>query len=207
MAINASSGTSRLLRDLRSLRVLLVHPDDHDGQELRAQLQRIGCQVRAFWPPAAKPPEDTDLVFFAMRPELVSSALSSLKQGSGPPVIAVVTYENPTIVEAVLRLNTYGVIPSPVKSFGLLSAIAVALSLVGVSAERDKYVSRLERRLSALRKIDKAKSILMSGRNMTEDDAYKLIRDRAMSHRSTTEEIADAVIKANEILGLDGKPD
>ena len=41
----------------------------------------------------------------------------------------------------------------------------------------------------------------MQSRNMSEEDAYKLIRDRAMSRRATTEEIADAVIKANEILG------
>jgi hypothetical protein len=41
-----STGTSRLLRELRSLRVLLFHPEDQDGQELIAQLQRIGCQVK-----------------------------------------------------------------------------------------------------------------------------------------------------------------
>jgi AmiR/NasT family two-component response regulator len=207
MSAKAPSGTSRLLRELRSLRVLLVHPDDADGQELRAQLQRIGCQVRAFWPPTDKLQEDADLVFFAMRPELISAALPWLKRDGAPPVIAVVTYEDPTTVEAVLRLNTYAVIPSPVKSFGLLSAIAVTLNQVEKGAERDKYVARLEQRLAAQRKINKAKTILMQSRNMSEEDAYKLIRDRAMSRRATTEEIADAVIKANEILGLDAKPE
>jgi len=188
MSARAPSGTSRLLRELRSLRVLLVHPDDADGQELRAQLQRIGCQVRAFWPPTDKPPEDADIVFFAM-----------------PPVIAVVTYEDPTTVEAVLRLNTFAVIPSPVKSFGLLSAVAVALNQAQKGSEREKYICRLEQRLAAQRKISKAKSILMQSRNLSEDEAYQVIRDQAMSHRATTEEIADAVIKANDILGLDVK--
>ena len=201
MSAKAPSGTSRLLRELRSLRVLLVHPDDTDGQELRAQLQRIGCQVRAFWPPTDKLPEDTDLVFFAMRPELVSSGLPWLKREGAPPVIAVVTYEDPTTVEAVLRLNAYAVVPSPVKSFGLLSAIVVTLNQVEKGVEREKYIGRLEQRLAAQLKINKPKAILMQSRNMSEEDAYKLIRDRAMSRRATTEEIADAVIKANEILG------
>lgn len=205
MSARAPSGTSRLLRELRSLRVLLIHPDDADGQELRAQLQRIGCQVRAFWPPTDKPPEDADIVFFAMRPELVSAALPWLKREGAPPVIAVVTYEDPTSVEAVLRLNTYAVIPSPVKSFGLLSAVAVALNQAQKGSDREKYICRLEQRLAAQRKISKAKTILMQSRNLSEDEAYKLIRDQAMSHRATTEEIADAVIKANEILGLDVK--
>jgi AmiR/NasT family two-component response regulator len=104
-------------------------------------------------------------------------------------------------VEAVLRLNAYAVVPSPVKSFGLLSAIVVTLNQVEKGVEREKYIGRLEQRLAAQRKINKAKAILMQSRNMSEEDAYKLIRDRAMSRRATTEEIADAVIKANEILG------
>jgi AmiR/NasT family two-component response regulator len=45
----------------------------------------------------------------------------------------------------------------------------------------------------------------MLSRNIGEEEAYNLIRNRAMTKRMTTEEIADAVIKANEILGLDVK--
>lgn len=205
MSARTPSGTSRLLRELRSLRVLLVHPDDQDGQELRAQLQRIGCQVRASWPPAQALPEDADLVFFAMRPETLSIELPWLKRDNAPPVIAVVTYEDPTTIEAVLRLNAYGVVASPVKSFGLLSALVVARNQLEKARDKDKYVARLEQRLAAQRKITRAKAILMQTRSISEDDAYKLIRERAMSRRVTTEEIADAVISANEILGIDAK--
>jgi AmiR/NasT family two-component response regulator len=42
----------------------------------------------------------------------------------------------------------------------------------------------------------------MQTRNVNEDDAYKLIRDQAMTKRVTTDEIADAIIKANEILSF-----
>jgi len=66
-----SEGTPRLLRELRSLRVLVFHPDDQDGQELLGQLQRIGCRVKAFWPPLDKLPDETDLVIFAMRREVL----------------------------------------------------------------------------------------------------------------------------------------
>ena len=43
-----NTGTPRLLRELRSLSVVVFHPEDQDGQELIGQLQRIGCQVKAF---------------------------------------------------------------------------------------------------------------------------------------------------------------
>ena len=200
-----NTGTPRLLRELRSLRVVVFHPEDQDGQELIGQLQRIGCQVKAFWPPLDRLPDEADLVFLAVRPEVLSIDLPWLRRENPPPVIAVVTYENPVIVEAVLRLNAYGVIASPVKSFGLLTSMVVAVKQSENTKDRARYVARLEQRLSGQRKIAKAKAILMQSRNMSEEDAYNLIRNRAMTKRVTTEEIADAVIKANEILGFDSK--
>lgn len=200
-----SQGTSRLLRELRSLRVLVFHPDDQDGQELIGQLKRIGCQVKAFWPPPDRLGEEADLVLFAMRPEVLSMDLPWLLRGDAPPLIPVVTYENPVIVEALLHLNAFCVIASPVRSSGLLTSIVVAVSQAEKAREREQYIAKLEQRLVGLRKIAKAKAILMQSRDLSEEDAYKLIRARAMSKRMTTEEIADAVIKANEILGLDEK--
>lgn len=206
MTNKSRRGTSPILRELRSLRVLLAHPEDQDGQELIAQLQRIGCQVKAAWPPTERVPEDTDLVFLAVRPELLSMDLPWLLREDAPPIIAVVNYENPTIIEAVLAINALGVVASPVKSFGLLTSIAVARHLSEVKRDRQRYVARLEQRLASLRKIAKAKAILMNTRAISEEEAYKVIRDQAMSKRITTEEIADALIKANEILGLETRP-
>ncbi|KPK31472.1 MAG: hypothetical protein AMJ66_08695 [Betaproteobacteria bacterium SG8_40] len=194
-------GTPRLLRELRSLRVLVFHPDDHDGQELISQLHRIGCQVKAYWPPLEQLPEETKLIFFAIRPEILTMDLPWLGREDTPPVVPVVTYENPVIVEAVLKLNAFGVIASPVKSSGMLTAIVVALSQSEKFRERERYISRLEQRLAGQRKIAKAKVILMKSKNLSEEAAYNLIRSRAMAKRLTTEEIADALIKADDILG------
>lgn len=198
-------GTSRLLRELRSMRVVVFHPEDEDGQELLAQLQRIGCQTKAFWPPLEKLPGDTDLVFFSIQPEILSMDLPWVSRPDSPPVVPVITYENPVIVEALLKLNAFAVITSPVRSFGVLTSIVVAANQAERSRERENYISRLERRLAALRKVSKAKAILMNTRKLTEDEAYKAIRDQAMTKRVTAEEIADAVIRANELLGLDNK--
>jgi len=194
-------GTPRLLRELRSLRVLVFHPDDHDGQELISQLHRIGCQVKAYWPPLEQLPEETKLIFFAIRPEILTMDLPWLGREDTPPVVPVVTYENPVLVEAVLNLNAFGVIASPVKSSGMLTAIVVALSQSEKFRERERYISRLEQRLAGQRKIAKAKVILMKSKNLSEEAAYNLIRSRAMAKRLTTEEIADALIKADDILG------
>ena len=43
------------LKELRTLRVAVLHPDDADGRQLTQQLQRIGCQVQAFLAACAHP--------------------------------------------------------------------------------------------------------------------------------------------------------
>jgi AmiR/NasT family two-component response regulator len=83
--------------------------------------------------------------------------------------------------------------------------MVVARSQAERERERVRYVAKLEARMAGLRKIAKAKTILMQTRQVSEEEAYKLIREQAMTKRVTTEEIADAIIKANEILAFEGK--
>eukprot|EP01032_Pedospumella_encystans_P031633 gene31633-35715_t len=53
------------LKELRLLKIAVIHPDDSDGRQLTQQLQRIGCQVQAFWPPVQALPEGIDVAFMA----------------------------------------------------------------------------------------------------------------------------------------------
>lgn len=194
--------TPTLLKDLRTLRVLVFHPDDGDGKLLTQQLQRIGCQVQSFWPPLPALPEGVDVIFLAVRPESMEAGYDWLKGDDVPAIITVVTYENPTIVESVLRIGSRAVLPSPVRSFGLLSALVVARQVDGALKERARKVRKLESKLQGVRAIADAKNILMRTHGISDAAAYDLIRDQAMSKRVTTEEIAAAIVSASEILSL-----
>lgn len=184
------------------LRVAVLHPDDADGRQLTQQLQRIGCQVQAFWPPVPTLPEGIDVVFLAVQPEITQLEFEWAKAENAPTCIAVVTYENPTIVETVLRLNAKAVLPAPVRSFGLLSALVIARTVNDEIQCQARRVRKLESKLAGARQIVEAKNILMRTRNVSEGQAYDLIRDQAMSKRVTTEDIAGAIINANEILSM-----
>ena len=194
--------TPALLKDLRTLRVAVLHPDDADGRQLTQQLQRIGCQVQAFWPPPPAMPEGTDVVFLAVRPDSVDMGCEWIKGEDPPTLIAIVNYENPTIVETVLHIGAKAVLPSPVRSFGLLSALVVARQVNEEIRAQNRRLRKLEVKLLGARRISEAKNILMRTRQISETAAYDLIRDQAMSKRVTTEEIAAAIINANEILSL-----
>lgn len=194
--------TPTLLKDLRTLRVLVFHPDDSDGKQLTQQLQRIGCQVQAFWPPLPALPEGIDVIFLAVRPESMEANYEWLKADDVPAIITIVTYENPTIVESMLHIGSRAVLPSPVRSFGLLSALVLARQVHGELKERARKIRKLETKLLGVRRIADAKGILMRTHGISDGAAYDMIREQAMSKRVTTEEIADAIINANEILSL-----
>ncbi len=190
------------LKELRQLRIAVLHPDDADGRQLTQQLQRIGCQVQAFWPPVPTLPEGTDVVFLAVHPEVTNLAFDWAHTENAPTCIAVVNYENPTIVETVLRLGAKAVLPAPVRSFGLLSVLVIARTLNNDIQIHLRRIRKLEAKLVGARRIAEAKAILMRTRSVTENQAYELIRDQAMAKRVTTEDIAAAIINANEILSL-----
>ena len=201
-ALSAGRAIPQLLKDLRALRVCVFHPRDQDGEGLTKQLERIGCQVQAFWPPLPALPAGCDLVFMALSPDLLDSDFAWCEGEDTPTVIAVIAYENPTIIEAVLRIGAKATIASPVRSFGLLSALVLARELSGTIKKQKKRIVQLEAKLTGARHIAEAQDILCKQRGISKEEAYQAIREQAMSKRVTAEEIAMAIINANEILSF-----
>ncbi len=188
------------LRDLRSLRVCVFHPHDHDGAQLTQQLQRIGCSVHAFWPPLASPPPGTDIVFIALCPDRLIALDDWYTDDETPPTIAVLNYENPTVMEAMLRIDAKAVVTSPIRSFGLLSALVLAREIGRERKKLRKRIMRLEEKLGSARKVSEAQDILCRQRGVSKDEAYRIMREQAMAKRMTVEEIAAAIINAKDIL-------
>lgn len=199
--------TIQILRDLRGLLVEVIHAPDHDGVNLVEHLRRIGCDVSATWPvPEAISPA-ADLVVLSIDHDSREPLVRLLKaaDGAAPTLIAIVGYENPSILQLVLESGAHAVVERPVKPFGLLTQLAVARSLWLQQQEQARRMQKLERKLLGMQRVQRAKSILMAGRGLTEEDAHQSIRKQAMSRRVSMEEMADAVIGANEVLNF--KPD
>lgn len=194
--------TPQQLKELRTLTVAVVHPDDSDGRQLTQQLQRIGCRVRAFWPPVQSIGNDVDVVFVAVRPDILNLNMDWAQAEEAPTVVAVVNYENPTIVEVVLGLGAKAVLPSPVRSFGLLSTLVLARENHKAIRALARRLKKVEAKLLGVRHIADAKAILIKTHQVSETEAYDIIRDQAMAKRTTTEEVAVAIVEAHELLSL-----
>jgi AmiR/NasT family two-component response regulator len=193
-------GVRRLIEDLRGARVLVIHPRDAESEALIDQLRRIGCNVKGVWPPPLTIPHDIDTVF-----QLVETSEDTVFPTSSNEhpltLVAIVDYENPTILKRLLDSNAHGVVNKPIRSFGILSSLVLARSLRGYTRRLEGKVQKLEETLKARRDVDKAVKILVGLKKVGEFEAYELIRQQATQRRVAMADIAVSIINAQETLG------
>lgn len=194
--------TSFRLKELRDLYVVVIHPPDQEGQMLINQLSRIGCRTELIWPPTTNVPQAVDVVFagvFFETHEKLKSMLKKLK-GPTPTVLAIVNYENPAMLQKVLEIDAQAVISKPIRSFGMMTNLVLARANWHQIFELKSKTQRLEKKISIDKKVSEAKHIIMDMQAVSEKEAYKRLRSKAMSKRLSIEEMADIYINAKELL-------
>ena len=158
--------------------------------------------VEMQWPVPECWSDGCDVMLLAVEHDVRSDIQRLLKSNDGtrPTLIAVVGYEDPTTLQLVLEAGAVAVIERPIRPFGLLTNLTIARSIWLEKREAEKRIRKLERKLSGIQRIQKAKAILMDGQGLSEADAYESIRRQAMAKRLSMDDMAAAIIHANEVL-------
>lgn len=192
-----------IVQSLRDLNVAVVHPFDRTAEELRQQLSRIGCDHEAFWPPPNALPDRFQVVITDLPAGAARRLAPMLMRGRhvAPTVIAIVGYENPLVLAQLGDIGAHGVLTKPLRPIGVMSAIVMARQCWSEQMALREENEKIRRKLDNLQKINDAKLILMRHHGIDDRQAYEVIRKQAMSRRTTTIEIAQAIITANDILG------
>jgi AmiR/NasT family two-component response regulator len=193
------SSASHIQR-LRDTHALVLHPQDRDGSELLRQLQRIGCRVEMAWPPPANVPEGTDVIYFLLESD--QAQMQNWRNGDvRAALIAIIDFENPTILKELLDCNAHGVLVRPIRPAGVLSTLVLALSNRSYETRLLGKVAKLEETLRGRREIEQATRIIMELRGLSEPRAYEFIRQQATAKRISTAKLAATIIDAQSILG------
>lgn len=83
----------------------------------------------------------------------------------------------------------------------LLTAVANQAAVAIENTELMVKTKIVQEELEARKKIEKAKGILMKQRNLSEEQAYELLRKASMNKRLTMKDVAEAIILSSEIKG------
>lgn len=184
---------------LSYLKALVVHPPDQDQETIVRQLRRSGCHVEAMWPPPNVIPESIDLVYFLID-EHTSHALPW--SGTRPTfaIVAILQQGAASLARLVVDSTPHAVLNKPVNESDVLTSLFVARSLFRYEERLHTKVRKLEETLRSIRKVEKAKSILISSKKIGEKEAYEFLRKSAMKQRVPIGKIAAAVIEASDIF-------
>ncbi|WP_242494391.1 ANTAR domain-containing protein [Loktanella sp. IMCC34160] len=198
---------SDFINNLRDLNVGVMHPRDKTADALLRQIHRIGCGFESIWPIPSMLPENIDILFVDVdetSPLEIKPILSKHK-GELPAIVAMIEYENPSVLEGLFEIKANAVITKPVRAAGVMSSILMARQFWSEQRRFDKEISKIRARLDNLQKLNDAKFILMRHHGIDDKDAYAIIRKQAMAKRVTTVEIAQSIINADGILRDFGK--
>lgn len=185
---------------VRGRRALVIMRDEREIANVRRQLNRLGMSVTETDPErslATQIPVDV-IVLDADTMPIKCDTTPALKANA--PVIALIGTETPSRLKWLLDLQPASFLIKPVRSAGLYTALVVAFDCAQRRIEEAAHIEKLEERIRSRRIVFGAVLQLMRSHALSEDDAFTLIRQTAMRHRTTIEQLSA------DIIALGGMP-
>lgn len=202
----ASAKQSRrsIRHELEGLSIVVCVPRDEQCDLLLRDLQQLRVQTRHLWPLPATIPSDADVIFCEYCPDLVSR-LPWLPGSSRTALVVVLPQIEHVDIDALSNATPNSILARPLTHNAIFASLALAHSQFLYERRLQAKVERLEDNLRSMRSVERGKSILMTTRKMSDEDAYSFIRRQAMDRRVQVSVIADAIIDSFELIGYTPK--
>lgn len=189
-----------LMLELGNLDLIVATRRDEDGELLIRELQRVRAKVRHVWPVPDRLPEDADLIFC----DFVPGFADRIPWIPGEPkaaLVAIVPLAPPPDLSALRDSAPDAVLHKPFTTYSILTSLVLARSQFLYGQRLRTRIEKLDENLRAMRAVERAKAILMSSRNLREEEAYNFIRRQAMDRRVSISAVAAAIVDSHDILG------
>jgi AmiR/NasT family two-component response regulator len=172
----------------------MVMRDEREISIVRRQLNRLGMTISEHDPMVALPPDQTvDVIVVDADSIPIKSDLASVCK-VGAPIIALIGTETPSRLKWLLDLQPASFLIKPLRSAGLYTALVVAFDAAQRRIDDAAHIERLEDRIRSRRVVFTAVLQIMHAHGLSEADAFALIRQTAMRHRTTIEQLCADII-------------
>jgi AmiR/NasT family two-component response regulator len=174
----------------------MVMRDEREISMMRRQLNRLGMTISEH-DPAEPPPldEPPDVVVMDADAIPIKSDLTAVWKAGGP-IVALIGTETPSRLKWLLDLQPASFLIKPLRSAGLYTALVVAFDSAQRRIDEAAHIEKLEDRIRSRRVIFAAVLQVMRAHDLSEADAFTLIRQTAMRHRTTIEQLSAEIITA-----------
>ena len=98
-------------------------------------------------------------MYCAVRPDHAAVQCAWMGEESAIPMIAIINYENPTIIDAAMRMGALAMLTSPLRSTGILSSLAMAQHTHCELRELRHRIVRLQQKLLGANQISRKRGL------------------------------------------------
>jgi AmiR/NasT family two-component response regulator len=179
---------------VRGRRALMAMRDDRDISIVRRQLNRLGMAVTEHDPSVAPPAAETIDVIVMDTDSIPIKSDAAVAWKIGVPIIALIGTETPSRLKWLLDLQPASFLIKPLRSAGLYTALVVAFDAAQRRIDEAAHLEKLEDRVRSRRIVFAAVLQIMGGHGLSEPEAFTLIRQTAMRHRTTVEQLSAEII-------------
>ncbi|GJD94322.1 ANTAR domain-containing response regulator [Methylobacterium iners] len=191
-----------------SLTVAVIDPSRARAAILEEGLRAAGVERVVILPDGADLPERVA----SLQPDVVVIHLESpsrdiLEQMSGlsrhveRPVAMFVDRSDVPMMQAAVDAGISAYVVDGLQPQRIRSILDIAILRFNAFARLQRELTEARGELADRKLIERAKGILMSARAMNEDEAYKLMRRKAMNEKRKIADIARAIVTAADLLG------
>jgi len=181
---------------VRGRRALTMMRDERDIAIVRRQLNRLGMSVAEHDPAEPPPADETFDVIVLDADSFPIKSDPAVAWKLNIPIIALIGTETPSRLKWLLDLQPASFLIKPLRSAGLYTALVVAFDAAQRRIEEAAHVAKLEDRIRSRRIVFAAVLQVMRAHALSEEDAFALIRETAMRHRTTIEQLCADIIAA-----------
>jgi AmiR/NasT family two-component response regulator len=190
---------SHLRGDLSRLDIVVALRRDTDGEVLVRELQRTRARVRHCWPIPERLPEEADVIFVDLAPEMVACVPWVPGEPKGALVV-VSPHGMPPDLDLIRKSAADSILHRPVAAHAVAACLVQAVTMFNYCQRLRGRIEKLDETLRSFRSVERAKAIIMHRNQLDENAAYQFLRTRAMDRRMSINAVAAAIIDACEIL-------
>ena len=117
------------------------------------------------------------------------------------PIAMFVDQSDDAMIGAAIDAGVSAYVVDGLRKERVKPILDLAIRRFNAFAKMQSELSEAKTALAERKTIDRAKAILMASRNLTEPDAYALLRSAAMNQGRRIVEVAEALITASSLLG------
>ena len=186
--------------EIASLEIIAALRRDEEGDALARELARSRGRVRRLWPLPPRLPEDADILFCELVPEL-PHCLPWVPGQPSAALVAVTSAVQTPDLKLLRNCAPHAVLHRPFTTATVLTSLALARAQFLYERRLRSRIDKLDETLRAFRSVERAKTILMQTKKLDEEEAYHFMRRQAMNCRVSISAVAAAIVDSHDVLG------